>query len=171
MRACVCVCCDFFFFPPFFFASSPPRGPHWPSVTLPVISVRCVLITLSQPQLCIATGPPSPADTHSLQNSRHALAARFYTQQRQEAGEQIEINAAKSRTCTVLLLSVSLPLIYNGKAIHSQLPCLPYGYAKSLHENYSQSLAAGWERAEGGVGGGGCTEIKVFLRTWSCFCS
>lgn len=150
MCACVFVVI-FLFFP--FFPHQAPQGPHWPSVTLPVISVRCVLITLSQPQLCIATGPPSPADTHSLQNSRHALAARFYTQQRQEAGEQIEINAAKSRTCTVLLLSVSLPLIYNGKAIHSQLPCLPYGYAKSLHENYSQSLAAGWERAEGGLHG------------------
>lgn len=49
----------------------------------------------------------------------------------------------------MLLLSVSLPLIYNGKAIHSQLPCLPYGYAQSSHENYSQSLTAGWERAEG----------------------
>lgn len=38
-----------------------------------------------------------------------------------EAREQIGINAAKSRTCTVLHLPVSVLLIYNEKAIHSQL--------------------------------------------------
>lgn len=38
-----------------------------------------------------------------------------------EAREQIGINAAKSRTCTVLHLPVSVFLIYNEKAIHSQL--------------------------------------------------
>lgn len=37
-----------------------------------------------------------------------------------EAREQIGINAAKSRTCTVLHLPVSVFLIYNEKAIHSQ---------------------------------------------------
>lgn len=41
--------------------------------------------------------------------------------QMNEAREQIGINAAKSRTCTMLHLPVSVFLIYNEKAIHSQL--------------------------------------------------
>lgn len=39
-----------------------------------------------------------------------------------EAGEQIGIDAGKSRTCSILVLCLSVALIYNGKAIHLQFP-------------------------------------------------
>lgn len=50
---CVCLCCDFFFF-----LHPDPSGSALAFCHL-ASHIRCVQITLSQPQLCIATGLPS----------------------------------------------------------------------------------------------------------------
>lgn len=80
----------------------------------------------------------------------------------QEAEEQIEINAAKSRTCTMLLLSVSLSLIYNGKAIHSQLPAYLMVTLNHSMKTMAKVLPLGKKM---------CTEIKVFFLNLQHFCS